>query len=201
MLEPGSRITTAVEGPLDRAVALRLIEHVGKRSEHAHGLRGKQNLLRNLVGYNQAARFGPWFVLVDLDNDAACPPEIIQEWLPSPAPRMCFRVAVREVEAWLLADRDRLARFLGVPVSRLPLDPEGLEDPKKTVVQLAEDSRRRDIREGLAPSPTSGRQVGPLYTSELGRFVSDSVGGWRPDVAARSSMSLHRCISRLRELA
>ena len=37
---------------------------------------------------------------------------------------------MREVEAWLLADADSLARYLEVPRTRIPRDPEGREDPK-----------------------------------------------------------------------
>ena len=37
-----------------------------------HGKKGKDGLLRNLDGYNRAARFSPWVVLVDLDHDADC---------------------------------------------------------------------------------------------------------------------------------
>jgi hypothetical protein len=112
---------------------------------------------------------------------------------------MCFRVAVREIEAWLLADRERLAAFLGVKSARLPANPEEEPDPKRIIVELAQQSRRREIREDMAPRPGSGRQIGPAYSSRLIEFVSGS-GGWRPEVAARSSDSLRRCLSCLRKL-
>ena len=35
---------------------------------------------------------------------------------------MQFRVAVREVEAWLLADRETFADFLGVRAKRINLE-------------------------------------------------------------------------------
>jgi hypothetical protein len=41
----------------------------------------------------------------------------IADWLPQPAQLMCFRVAVRELESWLLADAEALAAF-----SRHPQD-------------------------------------------------------------------------------
>jgi hypothetical protein len=52
------------------------------------------------------------------------------EWLPSIAPQMCFRTGVKEVEAWLIADRERLADFLRIPVSNVPMAPDSIEDPK-----------------------------------------------------------------------
>jgi hypothetical protein len=86
---------------------------------------------------------------------------------------MCFRVAVRETEAWLLADRERLARFLGISTSRIPLDPEAMDDPKSLMVDLARHSRRREIREDMIPRSGSGRNVGPAYVSRLIEFVAE----------------------------
>ncbi len=64
--------------------------------------------------------------------------------MPDPAPYMCFRVAVREVEAWLLADREQIARFLSIARSRVPQSPETLDNPKQRLVELARHSRRRE---------------------------------------------------------
>jgi hypothetical protein len=193
-------ISGAVEGDVDEAVLGRLVEHVGAALGPIHGKQGKTHLRRRLGGYNRAAHFSPWVVLVDLDQDADCAPPFRTSWLPNPAPLMCFRVAVREVEAWLLADREHLARFLSVGISRVPVDPEAVDDPKRTMIDLATLSRRRDIREDMVPRSGSGRIVGPAYTSRLIEFVVDTRAGWRPDVAASSSASLNRCLGRLRWL-
>ena len=184
-------ISGAAEGPTDEAVLKRLLAEVGAVPGAVYGKNGKQRLKRDLRGYNHAARYAPWFVLVDLDQDAQCPSALREEWLPDPAPRMCFRVAVREVEAWLLADRERISAFLGVGTVKVPRDPETLEDPKRTLVDLARQSRRRDIREDMVPRPGSGRSVGPAYTSRMIEFAADA-GRWRPEVAAENSRSLGR---------
>ena len=113
---------------------------------------------------------------------------------------MCFRVAVREVEAWLLGDHEKLATFLGVAVSRIPRDPEAEMDPKTTMVELARRSRRREIREDMVPRPESGRDVGPAYASRLIEFVVGGEVSWRLDVASRSSESLRRCLACMRRL-
>ncbi|HEY7320113.1 MAG TPA: hypothetical protein VIE89_21300, partial [Candidatus Binatia bacterium] len=63
--------------------------------------------------------------------------ELCCMWVPERAQNMCFRVAVREVEAWLLADRERISRFLSVPLSRIPTNPEGERDAKEVMVSLA----------------------------------------------------------------
>ena len=187
----------AVEGPTDEAVLRRVLEHFGVTLGSVYGRSGKATLLRQLRSYNQAAQFWPWIVLVDLDRDAECAPPARSEWLPAPAPKMCFRIAVREVESWLLADRETLASFLGTALSRMPANPESLDDPKAALVNLARASRRRDIRVDMVPRPGSGRSEGPAYAS---RLIEYAQGFWRPDIAAQHADSLQRFCGRLAEL-
>jgi hypothetical protein len=193
-------VSGAVEGLVDEAVVGRLIHHVGAVLGPMHGKNGKTPLRARINGYNNAARFSPWIVLVDLDQEADCAPPLVGAWVPTPAPRLCFRVAVREVEAWLLADRERIARFLRVRIQEVPDAPETLPDPKQFVVELARRSRRREIRQEMVPRPGSGRAVGPAYTASLIEFVTDVRHGWRPAVAAHRADSLARCIRRLRRM-
>jgi len=190
-------ISGAVEGQVDEAVLKQLVTHVGAALGPIHGKNGKHALLQRLPGYNAAAQWSPWAVLVDLNQHAACAPPVRQTWLPHPTPGMCFRIVVREIEAWLLADSARLARFLRIPATRIPPNPEALPNPKQTMVNLARGSRRRDIREDMVPRPRSGREVGPAYTSRLIEFAESH---WRPGVAARRADSLRRSLRRLRQL-
>ncbi len=191
----------AVEGIIDEAVLRRLLDAPGVSPGAIHVKNGKHALLHKLSGFNSAALRLPWVVLVDLDHDAECAPPFRASTLPDPAPMMCFRVAVRTTEAWLLADRERLAQFLGVSESVFPRAPEEEDDPKRVVVELARRSRRREIRQDMVPRPASGRKVGPAYASRLIEFVTDAGSGWRPDVAAQRSDSLARCLSRISALA
>lgn len=197
--ESSTVLTGAVEGLVDEAVLLRVLQYVGLNLGEVYGRNGKDALLKSLNGYNNAAAFSPWCVLIDKDEDPWCPAEALQQWLPNPAQMMRLRIVVREVEAWLFGDRERLSSFLGVSVSRIPANPENVAHPKETMVSLAARSRRRDIRSDMIPRPGSGRVVGPAYTSRLIEFVVDSDAGWRPDVAASNVDSLLRCITRLRE--
>ena len=193
-----SAISAAVEGMLDEAVVRRLVRHAGALAGTVYGKNGKPFLKERIAGYNNAARHAPWIVLVDLDSEHQCPPPLRETWLPHPAPQMCFRVAVRAVEAWLMADAERLAAFIGVPRRRIPADPEREEYPKQAMVNLARSSRRRDVREDMVPRDGSGRTVGPAYTSRLVEYATDR---WRPHVAARSADSLQRAVACLRRLA
>jgi hypothetical protein len=135
-------------------------------------------------------------VLADLD-DEECAPKLREEWLPAPASSMCLRIAVREIEAWLMSDRERFATFIGRPRSAIPHDPELVPDPKSVVIGLARRSRKRRIKEDLVPTPGSGRSVGRAYTSNLIDFAQKS---WRPDVAAATSDSLARAIACLQRI-
>jgi hypothetical protein len=190
-------INVAVEGIVDEVVAGRLAEAVGGSLSRVYGKEGKVALLRRLSGYNKAAEIQPWFVLVDLDHDEDCPPPFRRRHLPSEARLMCFRVETREVEAWLLADREGISWFLSVGERLVPADVEALDDPKAVVVGLARRSRRRDIRDDMVPRPGSGRKEGPAYASRPIEFAQSY---WRPEVAAGSCESLRRSMKCLRQI-
>jgi hypothetical protein len=190
-------ITAAVEGNLDQAVLRRVVGEAGVTLGAVHGRRGKRYLREKLQAFNHAAQFAPWIVMVDLDEDADCAPALRDQWLPQPSTGMLFGVAVREVEAWLFGDPERLSRFLGVSRARIPTQPEGIVHAKRAMVDLGRVSRRREIREDLVPRVSSGRSVGPGYSSRLAEFVLDPKGWW-PEVAACICDSLKRFIERLR---
>ena len=190
-------VSAAVEGVVDEAVVRKLIVQAGGYPGTVYGKSGKSYLRRQINGYNSAAKYSPWVVLVDLDRDADCAPPLCEEWVRDPAQHLCFRVAVREIESWLMADAETLASFLSVPRSRLAADPEQILEPKTEMVNLARHSRRRGIREDMVPRERSGRQVGPAYASRLIEYVETK---WRPEVAAQGAESLRRAIDCLRRL-
>lgn len=190
-------ISAAVEGPVDEAVVRKLVDLAGGRTGGVYGRNGRPALRQRISGYNNAARHSPWVVLVDLENEADCAPPIRDEWVPAPAPNLCFRVVVRAVEAWLMADEQTLASYLSVRPARIPAVPEEVDHPKDAMVSLARQSRRKDILQDMVPRERSGRRVGPAYTSRLIEYVQEH---WRPEVAAKRSESLQRAIRCLRRL-
>ena len=195
-----SIVSGAVEGDLDEAVLHRVVSQAGLSLANVYGRSGKPSLLRAVRGYNAAAHHCSWVVLVDLDQDCECAPPCAQRWLPDPAPHMCFRLVVRSIEAWLLADGERIANFLGVRRAQVPAEPDALANSKRALVDLARRSRRRSIRDEIVPRAGSGRFVGPLYTTRMIEFVQDDATGWRVDHAMDASGSLNRCVERLRQL-
>jgi len=190
-------VECAVEGATDEAVVRRLVHEAGAEVDAIYGGNGKPHLLRRLRAYNNAARRFPWVAVVDLDNDESCAPPAARKWLPHPSARMVFAIAVRQVEAWLLADAESLASFLRVARSSVPRRPEDEEDAKRALVNLARHSRSRNIRADMVPRPYSGRAVGPAYVSRLIEFVGRA---WCPDSAADRAASLMRTRRKLAEL-
>lgn len=193
---PVLTVSVAVEGRLDMAVMCRVLAEAGCQPGTIYGLKGKAFLRERLAGYNRAAERWPWCILVDLDY-ADCAPRLIAEWLPQPAALMCFRVAVREVESWLMADAEQLSLFLGVSARDIPSDTESLADPKEAMVSLARRSDRREIREAMVPRPASGRGIGPAYALRLSEFTQTM---WRPRVAAEACRSVSKCMNRIEEM-
>ena len=192
----------AVEGTLDEVVLHRLAADSGIHIGAVYGKSGKPHLRDRIDGYNRAARISPWIVLVDLDNEYECAPSLCAAWLPAPSEHMILRVATRAVESWLLADRSGIAAFLSVTVSRVPRIVDDLDNPKKTVIDLARRSRSRAIREDMVPRPGSGASEGPAYTSRMSEFVGrQGRGRWQPSAAAQVSPSLSRCIRALADLS
>jgi len=179
----------------DLAILQRLLGELRVTVGPTHVTDGTAKLDRQLAGYNSASKYGPWLVVRDLDQDAACAPELLRGLLPEPAMHIRLRVAVRAVESWLLADGTAISRFLGVAKSRVPADPDVLVDPKGTIVSLARLSRRSEVKQ-MAPSPRSGRRVGPAYTDQIIHFAAT---GWRPVEAAKHSPSLSSTIRAIRE--
>lgn len=190
-------ISAAVEGMVDEVVARRLVAHAGGQIGAIYGKNGKSALRNRIDGYNNAARYAAWLVLVDLDEDAQCAPLMRDMWVPDPAPNLCFRIAVREVEAWLMADAQTLARYLAVKQGGIPRDPEQLPRPKDAMVNLARASRRKSIVNDMVPGERSGRRVGRAYSSRMMEYIERY---WRPDVAAERADSLSQAIHCLRML-
>lgn len=180
----------AVEDALSEAVGKRIIgRHARLQISNVIQTGGVGGLQTRLRIFNNMAHNGlPTLLITDLDR-AVCPPGMVESWSPENRhPDFLIRIAVREVDAWLLADRERFSEFLRVPLKRLTHHPEELADAKQEVLQLAARSRRADRRR-IAPPQGSRATIGPEYNPLLGEFVRDH---WSLDDAMTRSESLRR---------
>jgi hypothetical protein len=190
-------ITIAVEDALSEVVARKILEQTANNYEVINCLcRGGYGYLRKKInGFNRAANGCNFFVLTDQDDLNSCPPEKIASWLEQEChPNLIFRVAVMEVESWVLAHREAFAEFLSVPIARIPGDTDTIADPKQFLVNLARRSRSTRLRDALIPAAGSTSQQGPDYNSRLVDFI---IRYWDVNVARAHSNSLDRAYRRL----
>lgn len=191
-------INLAVEDPLSESVLRAMISQSGR---YAIGVCYKKNgygyLKANINGFNNAAKVTPFFVLTDLDN-GICPSALIDNWLKEKpqCPNLIFRVAVREVESWILAHRSAFAEFLGIKENLIPQNTDQIKDPKKSLVALAGKSRIKNLRDDIVPPAGSAREEGPGYNGCLGYFVSNR---WKAEEGRKRSPSLARAWKTLQE--
>ena len=192
-------IDLLVEGVIDETAARKIIRFCGHQPGRVFGKQGWRYIRDKLAGFNTRARYGtPLLVIIDfMDTDLSCPPEIHQ-WLPNASSRLLLRAVVREIESWLLADRQSIANYLGISLNLVPANPEQLPDPKQTLVNLARRSRNRRIRIDIVPRPRTSGIVGPGYTQRMQEFIQNH---WHIDQAASTASSLQRCLHRLQNLS
>lgn len=196
-----TEIYIATEDALSEAVADRLVEEVnpGLRVAVRMGRKGNGFLKQKLFDLNKTARSIPVFLLTDLDR-IECPRTLIDDWWSGGmlANGMIFRVVVREIEAWLLADRAGFAKLSGAPIGKVPLMPESLDDPKSTLLNLISRYGNRRLKDELLPTKGSRASVGLGYNQALSQFVRKS---WSAARAAENANSLERACRRLREFS
>ena len=196
-------ITLAVEDELSEAVAKRLLADYAPNmpAMRTEGLNGFGQLKAKLPSFNMMARYRePVLIITDLDNPASCPVALIREWRQNLEiePKLLFRVAVMEIEAWLIADHSRLAQWLGIADRLVPRNPERIHQPKERLVALARRSPKRALREAIVPRSNGTRTTGPGYNQHVSDFATHH---WNPETARRNAPSLHRAIVRIAELA
>ena len=187
-------INLAVEDLLSEVVLRAILRQSNRPYEvgTCYCKRGYGYLKKTIRGFNTAAKGTPYLVLTDLDR-AECPLGLLQEWLPYPKhPNLLFRIAVREVEAWLLADREAFAKFVGVQQELIPQDVDAIDDPKRILITIVSRSKNRELREGVVPLPKSTAKVGRDYNGQLIPFVEDY---WKVEVAMCNSPSLQRAVN------
>ncbi len=160
---------------------------------------GRGNVQRELGAYAALAHVMPVLIGIDLDGDD-CAPTLLGNWgrLP-PQEGLLLRVAVREVESWVLADQRRVASFVGAAPNEVPKRPDDLSDPKRSLLELVRTHGGSDLKADLVPRnyDASYPRIGPAYNLRMCAFVAKK---WRPHVAREKSESLERAMVALEQL-
>lgn len=193
------------EDELSCEVVRRLVEYQNVTSEVGVRLKLVQGFPDNKHGFTQIKKRIPaildipsngiaTLVLTDLDR-GECAPELIGSWtglagnrttLP---PRLWFRVAVRETESWMLADRVALATYFGIATRNFDPNPDQLIDPKEHFLNVVQAKcRNKSLRQIL---PIGNANIGPSYNKVVCAFVKTK---WDPERAAANSPSLKRAL-------
>ena len=190
-----NNVILAVEDRLSDAVATKILETFDVKIVRRIGFQGKSDLERKTPELNRAANGITVFMLTDLDSPRDCPPGLIRSWIRGTLnPRFFFRVAVMEIESWVMADRTGFAAFLSVPWHRIPSPTDNILNPKEFLLSLARRSKKKTVREALVPAPGTTRSVGNEYNTFLSEFVREH---WDLERAAAASPSLKRTLDRL----
>lgn len=188
----------ATEDELSESIGFRLLIEQGITPTQCLRKGGYGYLSSRMSNWIALAKLHPVVLLTDLDR-LACPVALRTAWFenrPLPA-SLCFRIAVREVEAWLLADPVAIRSLFGKAV-KLPIAPESLLDPKMLLLQLVNAKASRDLKEDMLRVENGSLKQGPGYNARLCDMVCTV---WDPARASARAPSLARARDRLAELA
>jgi len=187
-------ITIATEDALSEAVAEKILSQSnnGYNVVSRLGKRGFAYLKSKISKFNNAKGIN---FLVITDQDTGCPPQKIKDWLPDTVnPRLIFRIAVMEIEAWVMADCSAFASFFGISENKIPTPTDGIRNPKEHLIKLVSHSRNKNIRADIIPTKNSTARVGPAYNPRLIQFVREK---WEVQAARKNSHSLDRACYRI----
>lgn len=191
-------IYCAVEDDLSFAVATRLISDSFPEADirSLNAAQGGNAILRtNIAKYLELSARQKVLLLTDLDA-AECAPQLRRAWLNEmPLPEnFTFRIAVKEVEAWLLADRAGFAALLGISDNAIPNNIEDEQNPKATLLRLTRGARSSSVKTSLLPKSGVRAMIGLGYNSVLSEFVRTK---WNIASARENSPSLESAYRRI----
>ncbi len=191
-------ITIATEDELSEEVAIRLVDEflIDFTVEKKLRKGGNGYLRSKCDAFNKMAVRRPILLITDLDK-IECAKTLIENWFDDkvPNPNLIFRVAVREIESWLLADHEAMRVLLNKGANGIERSPDTLTEPKEYLLRRAmrapSEIKRDLVRE------KNGRAYQALsYNVRLCDFVKNN---WCPTRASERSDSLRRAVQRLSE--
>ncbi len=190
-------VSIAVEDVVSEHALRKILQQTGKNYVVMLCLEknGNAYLQSKAAGFNNAAQAAPFIMLTDMDTQGVCPQQKQSDWLGGQPlhPNFLFRIAVMEIEAWILADREAFANYFRVPLARIPENTDHIANPKEFLVILARSSTSYSIRDDLVPRARTTAVVGPNYNGRLLGFIENF---WNAHRAANWLESLSRAMRR-----
>ncbi|MDD3586345.1 MAG: DUF4276 family protein [Thermoguttaceae bacterium] len=155
---------------------------------------GHDKIRGNFHKYVKAAQNSiNWIIITDLDR-LPCVHALKEKWKANKYPdNLIFRIAVHEVESWLLADGNNFSKYFAVSKSKIPQQPDEVVDVKEKLISIVRKSRIKEKREGIIPIDKYAA-IGPRYNDILSEFVREH---WSLDTARENSPSLDRALRAL----
>ena len=189
----------AVEDELSEHVAKKTLLSVSPAFKiwQVLGGEGFGYLKKNIHKFNQIAQSIPILLITDLDA-TECPPIKLREWgADNLHNNFILRIAVREIESWILADREGFSEYFKISKANVPTEPDGINDPKEYLINIVRKKCNKTvIKQDIVPPKGATSTQGPGYNIRMGDFIHSK---WNPVQAKERSESLFRAIKCLEQ--
>ena len=193
-----------VEDEPSQAILTKIIDYVNSQCPNRFDLHtgvpiithGFGNLQKKTQSFLPAATKGEGIrsiFLTDLDQKDSVQ-QIANEWfniaclalLPE---KFIFRIAVHEIESWIIADINGIANFLNISPANFVTSPDDLDDPKQFLFNVIRSKcRSAKFKEML---PQKGQAIGLDYNPQIVSFIKEK---WDIQTAMANSPSLKRAV-------
>lgn len=193
-------ISIATEDVLSEKVIIRLLCDSKKFNiVNRLGKRGNGYIFSNIKKLNELAKVHHVLVVTDLDNNTNKDAFInsIMRSIEIKHERLHIAIPIREIESWILSDRDGLSKYFKISKDKITPQPDLLRDPKSEIINLAQKGKNSETRRGIPAAQGSSCKMGLSYNTLLSNFVDDS---WSYERARLNSESLKETIELLESL-
>ncbi|EMU6899336.1 DUF4276 family protein [Serratia bockelmannii] len=194
------RISIATEDVLTEEIITKIILSNGRfEIIHKLGKRGNGYLISKLNNFNELSRGLIVVVVFDLDLKP-CPvrfKEELERTVANKSDNLKLVISVREVESWILADREGFGSYFKISKDKIDRTPDALLDPKDKIINLARYSKDSAVKRGIPPVAGAASKVGLSYNRLLTDFIQQE---WDINRAIQISPSLATAMATINEL-
>ncbi|MEQ9891249.1 hypothetical protein [Pectobacterium aroidearum] len=193
------KITIATEDILSEKIVIKLINEFDKFEViNSLGKKGNGYIFKNIKKFHQLSFSQSVLIVLDLDNrhDVKMFANEVIGCIKINK-NLKLSISVREIESWLLADKEGMSDFLQISKDKIPVNPELLLDPKEEIIKLAKKGKNTRTKNGIPPQKGAISKMGLSYNTLLTEFVENI---WSSDRAKNNSASLRDILSILKEM-